>query len=168
MYYNYGTGHGEYNVHVLKYLNSVIEFTKYKWAKNLKALLRELNNYKKELMNNNIYEISDNDYNKFKERDLEILNKDKVEYNYSLKSNANKKEERSLLNRLIKYADTHLLFLKKFYVEFSNNQAETDLRPAKIKQKIGKFRSIEGAEIYAITRSCYSTIRKIKKIYIII
>ncbi len=163
MYYNYGTGHGECNVYVLRYLNAVIEFTKHKWAKNLKALLKELNNYKKELINNDIYEISDNDYNKFKERYLEILNKGKVEYNDSLKSNAYKEEERSLLNRLIKYADNHLLFLKKFYVEFSNNQAETDLRPAKIKQKIGKFRSIEGAEIYAITRSCYSTYKKNKE-----
>ena len=163
MYYKYGTGHGECNVHVLRYLNAVIEFTKHKWAKNLKALLKELNNHKKELMNNNIYEISDNDYNKFKERYLEILNKGKTEYNDSLKSNAYKEEERGLLNRLIKYVDNHLLFLKKFYVEFSNNQAETDLRPAKIKQKIGKFRSIEGAEIYAITRSCYSTYKKNKE-----
>ena len=56
-----------------------------------------------------------------------------------------------------------MLFLKKFYVEFSNNQAETDLRPAKIKQKIGKFRIIEGAEIYAITRGCYSTYKKNKE-----
>jgi len=56
----------------------------------------------------------------------------------------------------------HLLFLEKFYVPFSNNRAETDVRHVKIAQKIGKFRSIEGATNYVITRSCYSTYKKNK------
>jgi hypothetical protein len=54
------------------------------------------------------------------------------------------------------------LFLKKFFVLFSNNRAESDLRGIKIKQKVGKFRSIEGAAIYAIIRSCTSTYKKNK------
>ena len=163
MYYNYGTEHGECNVHVLRYLNAVREFTKHKWAKDLKELLKSLNKYKNTLINNNINEITDEEYNKFKERYLEILSEGKKEYNNSLKFNAYKEDERILLNRLIKYADNHLLFLKMFYVNFLNNQAEADLRPSKIKQKIGKFRSIEGAELYAITRSCYSTYQKNKE-----
>lgn len=39
MYYNYRTGHGECNVYILKYLNAVSEFTKHKWAKDLKEIL---------------------------------------------------------------------------------------------------------------------------------
>ena len=77
-----------------------------------------------------------------------------------LKTNAYKKEEINLINRLIKYCHNHLLFLRKSFVPFSNNRAESDLRGIKIKQKTGKFRSVEGANIYAITKSCLSTYAK--------
>ena len=43
---------------------------------------------------------------------------------------------------------------------FSNNRAESDLRGIKIKQKTGKFRSVEGANIYAVIKSCLSTYSK--------
>ena len=50
-----------------------------------------------------------------------------------------------------------LYFLKDFKVPATNNQAETDQRNIKIKQKIGKFRSDDGVEIYAIIRSYINT-----------
>ncbi len=53
--------------------------------------------------------------------------------------------------------DEILYFLKDFEVPSTNNIAEVAQRPAKIKQKIGKFRSNEGAENYVIIRSCIST-----------
>ena len=53
-----------------------------------------------------------------------------------------------------------LYFLKDFKVPATNNQVETDQRNIKIKQKIGKFRSETGAEIYAIIRSCINTYKK--------
>ena len=67
------------------------------------------------------------------------------------------------MNRLKKYADNHLLFLKKFFVPFSNNRAEADLRFTKIRQKIGKFRSIEGANNFVVIRSFTSTCSKNNK-----
>lgn len=66
----------------------------------------------------------------------------------------------NLTNRLVKYCDNHLLFLRKFFVPFSNNRAEADLRGIKIKQKTGKFRSKEGANIYTVIKSCLSTYHK--------
>lgn len=53
-----------------------------------------------------------------------------------------------------------LYFLKDFKVPSTNNDAETAQRPAKIKQKIGKFRSLDGAEAYSKIRSCISTYKK--------
>lgn len=53
-----------------------------------------------------------------------------------------------------------LYFLKDFKVPTTNNQAETDQRNIKIKQKIGKFRSESGAEVYAIIRSYINTYKK--------
>jgi transposase-like protein len=52
------------------------------------------------------------------------------------------------------------LFLKKFFVPFSNNRAESDLRTVKIRQKTGKFRSVEGASNYTVLRSYTSTCSK--------
>lgn len=39
MYYNYGAYNVECNVHILRYLNAVTEFTNHTWAKQLKDLL---------------------------------------------------------------------------------------------------------------------------------
>ena len=56
--------------------------------------------------------------------------------------------------------DEILYFLQDFKISSTNNQAEVDQRSAKIKQKIGKWRSEEGAEDYAIIKSCINTYKK--------
>ena len=70
-------------------------------------------------------------------------------------------EERKLLSRM-KDSDKEeiLYFLKDFKVPATNNQVEIDQRNIKIKQKIGKFRSEVGAEMYAEIRSCINTYKK--------
>lgn len=160
MYYNYGTSNAECNVHALRYLNGVCQFTNHTWAKNLKDLLLEMKSIKEDYISKNKDKISDDEFNEFKKRYLNILNQGQKEIKKDYKTNAYKDDERKLLNRLIKYCDNHLLFLKKFFVPFSNNRAEADLRGIKIKQKTGKFRSVEGANIYAVTKSCLSTYNK--------
>ena len=160
MYYNYGIDNAECNVHILRYLNGVCEFTSHTWAKSMKELLIEAKNRKEELINNGNNAMSEEEYFKYKNRYLELIILGREEYKKDFKSNAYASDEIRLLNRMEKYVHNHLLFLEKFYVPFSNNQAEADLRAVKIKQKIGKFRSIEGANTYAITRSCYSTYQK--------
>ena len=160
MYYNYGIDNAECNVHVLRYLNSVSEFTNHTWAKELKELLLEMKETKEKYIINKKENIPNNEFNSFKEKYLNILNNGKEEMKKDYKTNAYKEDERKLLDRLIKYCDNHLLFLKKFFVPFSNNRAEADLRGIKIKQKTGKFRSVEGANIYAVTKSCLSTYNK--------
>ena len=163
MYYNYGSGNAECNVHALRYLKGVIDFTEHKWAKKLSELLIEMKKRKEELIAYGMERISDTEYESFKAKYLEISKEGNLEYKKDLKTNAYKKDERMLLNRLEKYVDNHLLFLKKFYVPFSNNRAEIDLRFAKIRQKIGKFISIEGANNFVIIRSFTSTCSKNKK-----
>ena len=55
-----------------------------------------------------------------------------------------------------------LYFLKDFKVPSTNNAAESSLRGVKIKQKIGKFRSVDGSENYSIIKSCILTYKKNK------
>lgn len=160
MYYNYGTDNAECNVHILRYLNAVSEFTNHTWSKELHDLLLNMKNKKEEYIKEGKEYLEDEEYESFKFKYLEILDTAKEERKKDLSTNSYKKEEINLINRLVKYCRNHLLFLKKFFVPFSNNRAESDLRGIKIKQKTGKFRSIEGANIYAVIKSCISTYKK--------
>ena len=68
---------------------------------------------------------------------------------------------RNLLDRLILHKQAVLAFAKQDMVPFTNNVAERDVRPAKIKLKVaGSFRTFEGAKRYARIQSFISTVRK--------
>jgi transposase len=68
---------------------------------------------------------------------------------------------RNLLRRLKEHEESVLAFALVEGVPFTNNQAERDLRPAKVKQKVsGCFRTQKGARIYARLQAVISTCRK--------
>jgi transposase len=68
---------------------------------------------------------------------------------------------RNLVERLIREKDGVLAFAFNKEVPFTNNLAERDIRPAKLKQKISNcFRTFKGAEIYARIEGFISTARK--------
>lgn len=53
-----------------------------------------------------------------------------------------------------------LYFLKDFNIPSTNNAAESSQRGVKIKQKVGKFRSVDGADNYSIIKSCMLSYKK--------
>ena len=68
---------------------------------------------------------------------------------------------RNLLRRLIAHQEAVLAFALVEGAPFTNNQAERDLRPAKVKQKVsGCFRTSQGAKVYARLQAVISTCRK--------
>ena len=71
------------------------------------------------------------------------------------------KDAHNLLCRLETYAEDVLRFSTNFAVDWSNNQAERDVRLVKLQQKIsGCWRTLEGARTYCAIRSYVSTMKK--------
>jgi transposase len=67
----------------------------------------------------------------------------------------------NLLRRLREHVDEVLLFVSDLSVPFTNNLGERAIRMPKVKQKIsGCFRTLKGAENFAIIRSYLDTLHK--------
>ena len=77
------------------------------------------------------------------------------------KGRLKRSKARNLLERLLKYEEDVLRFMKNADVPFTNNSAERDQRMSKVQQKIsGCFRSMEAAKDHFIIRSYLSTCAK--------
>jgi transposase len=157
--------HSICNAHLqreLKYLNEELGIT---WAGSLRSILCQANEYK---TNNN--EVSLAYYQEVKEKIAHIIEEPlKIEESAFMteaaifKKRGKKKKSKALLylqlfrDRL----DEILRFLSDPKVPFDNNQAERDIRPVKLKQKIsGSFRSIKGVNAFCIIRGYISTAKK--------
>ena len=159
--YSYGTDNYECNVHVGRYLEELIQNIPYvSWSLEMKDLFYRIHN---SINIAKLYKVDSFDESKIveyiKEYDL-ILEKAKEE-NITIKSSFYKGKAKKLLNRLTKYKDNHLYFVKDFNVPFSNNTSEQDLRVLKTKTKVsGGFRSEKGACSYANTLTIIKTAKK--------
>lgn len=70
-------------------------------------------------------------------------------------------EEKSLLNRLIKYKENYLLWVVRFDIDFSNNLSERSFRFSKTKMKVsGQFQKISNAIYYSKICSYIETCKR--------
>ena len=150
--------HAICGAHILRELEGLIDSEKSKWARVFKTFLM------------NVYEMP------FEER---VKRRQQIESRYTLICGIGEKAEppprktpgkrgkykrtkgRNLVERLIREQNAVLAFAFNKEVPFTNNLAERDIRPAKVKQKISNcFRTFKGAEIYARIEGFISTVRK--------
>jgi hypothetical protein len=156
--------------HIQRYLKGIYENNNHIFPKKMKEFLSKCNTIRNQMISKGITNFSNAEYQQLIDEYDFILN----DWEKELRNDTNNHlldDEINLWTRM-KYdnkkmdakirgdRDEILYFLKDFNVPSTNNQAERDQRNAKIKQKTGKWRSIDGANNYAIIRSCINTYKK--------
>ena len=119
-YYSFNNfDNAECNVHISRYLKSIIESTQRPGAKKLYAFLYDI---KKEVESEAENKLSYERYEKVKSQWLSILDEWDKEFEEVTKGKTLKyfDEERRLKNRLRQYVDNHLMFAKESLVPFDN------------------------------------------------
>ena len=155
-YLTYDCRHSLCNAHHLRELEWVVEFKNQKWAKKMQNLLCEI----RDATEKSGGKLSNKNQAAYIKKYRSIIRSGRGECPILLptKGSGRKRvaqtKERNLLDRLSSYEDETLLFMKEKEVSFTNNQAERDIRMAKVHQKVsGCFRSMNGARYFCRIRS---------------
>lgn len=161
-YLTYDCEHALCNAHHLRELQWVIDFRQQKWAKSMQNLLKEINKETYDAGG----KLSEKRQKYYISQYRKVIALGKKQCPLTVASIGHKgkiaqTKERNLLDRLEKYENETLLFMKKANVPFTNNAAERDIRMAKVQQKIsGCFRSMNGAKYFCRIRSYLLTSNK--------
>jgi len=157
--YHFGSRHGECIVHLMRYLKKNTEESNNNWSKELTSLFTNMNVERKRRIATDSF-FNDAEISAYEVSYDCIVQKGCLE-NEKTSGKYAKKEEKTLLNRLKKYKENHLLFLYDFQVGFDNNMSERDLRKCKNRQKIaGGFRKPTGNEMYCNIMSIIETCKR--------
>lgn len=165
-YFEFCCNHGLCNSHLIRELTFIYEQFHQRWAKDLirvltrieKSVARAKRLGKQSLITRLLhsYQLQ---YDTIVKRALRI--NPRVLGPPHKRGRKKQTKQRNLAERLRDYTSEVLAFMYNLDVPFTNNQAERDIRMAKVKQKIsGTFRSQLGAEIFCRVRGYISTARK--------
>jgi len=148
--------HGLCDAHIVRELQALIE-DRSQWAEAMRTFLLELYAQARPLQGQAAEDA--------RQRYRQILSQAEQEEPPPLPKTGRGRPKntpgRNLLRRLQQHEEAVLAFALVEGVPFTNNQAERDLRPAKIKQKVsGCFRTQRGAKVYARLQAVISTCRK--------
>lgn len=161
--------HAFCNAHILRELKSLIEFDHEPWAELMRDMLLAANLAVNKAHEAGAAALGPDEVKAFVERYWAAVRLGLAFHRQlpelTTKANgrgrAKHRPGHNLLQRLKTFQTETLRFLTDFDVPFTNNLAEQDLRMMKVKMKIsGSFRTLEGAQIFAILRSVVSTARK--------
>ena len=160
--------HAFCNAHILRELNSLIEFDHEPWAEAMRDMLLSANLAVNKAREAGARALAPHEGQRFVERYWAAVRLGSA-FHRDLPKLATKaapgrvkhRPGHNLLQRLKTFQTETLRFLADFDAPFTNNLAEQDLRMMKVKMKIsGSFRTLEGAQIFARLRSVVSTARK--------
>lgn len=161
--------HSLCNAHHIRELRGIHEIYDQPWAQEMRQLLLDINRTVDKYKDAGKSKLPTKILTHLSEKYDAILNSAQSQIpSVKILSNGSKKRGRikqhpakNLFDRLTKQKQETLRFMYDFNVPFTNNQAERDVRMAKLKQKVsGCFRSQEGAGRFCRIRGYISTSRK--------
>lgn len=166
-YLKYDCAHALCNAHHLRELSFLDEQLGRAWAHEMKALLLEIKQEVDAAKQRGQSELAGQREACFAQRYEEVLSKGFAAEAQEMAPESGKRgrkkqsKAKNLLDRLRKYKEETLCFMKDFAVPFDNNLAERDLRMMKVQQKVsGCFRTEQGARDFCRIRSYISTMKK--------
>jgi len=152
--------HAVCNAHLLRELQGVIENKGYVWATDMQTHLRDMKKAVDDFAADGQTSLPDDLLTSFADEYDRILKLGETETPRDA-TQTKQTKSRNLLERFINYRTEITRFTKDFAVPFTNNQAERDIRNAKVKMKVsGSFRSDGGAKNFAYISSVISTAAK--------
>ena len=166
VYFKYDCLHALCNAHLLRELIGIFENTNQQWAESIIKLLLlmkdQVEKHKEEgeaSLPSDLFVKHSNEWDRFVAEGFS-LNPYPVRKE-GQKGRLAKGKALCLLERLATYKGYFMLFACDFRVPFDNNQAERDIRIAKLKSKVaGGARSVNGAIAFAKITSLIQTVRK--------
>lgn len=155
--------HGLCGSHLLRELTYVIESNDYRWAKNIKRLLKQTC---KIIAKRKRKKLTSVEYQKLQKNYRNIITRGGYELPLIPPKPKNKRgkmaksDAHNLWERLRDHEEAVLLFAKIAEVPFTNNRAERDLRMSKVKQKVsGCFRTEKYAKAFCRISSYLQTMK---------
>lgn len=161
VYDKYHNQKGQCCAHIIRYLRGAWEFSKkkHKAPQKISNLLKKINEVRNKKIAKDISSFTESEIAKYLDEYDELIEMWGKELEG--KSKTIYKEEISLYKRMKgKQKGEILRFITDFKIPFTNNNAESAQRGIKVKQKIGKFRSENGAIDYCTIKSFILTIKK--------
>ena len=173
LYNKYGCFLSQCISHIQRYLKGIYDFINHKGPKKLAEFFSKYNDLRNDYINKDKKSFTKEEYNNIIVECDSILD----EWEKEIREDTNnylfddelklftrlKYDNKNMNNKIRGDRDEVLYFLKDFNVPSTNNNAESSQRGVKIKQKIGKFRSINGSENYLRIKSCILTYKKHNK-----
>ena len=159
--------HALCNAHLMRECQAIAEHDGHAWATEMKELLQlswkltKAARAKKQPLCDKVISETLRTYDDILVKAKMECAKDIVPEKTGPRGRKCKSKATNLQQRFEVHKESILRFLSDEIVPFDNNQAERDLRMAKVKQKIsGVFRSSDGIRVFAVLRSFISTLLK--------
>jgi len=160
-FYNYGTHNVTCGEHLLRDLKGLRDLECISWAGDMRAHIAQMNGHKNKDLLTGIKKCIPEILIHYENKYDELLKRGWNELVEMTEGSFGYDSFRAMLNRLTKYKDNYLLFMRNYKMPFTNNLSERDLRMEKTKEKVSVlFRSWSGLETHVRIRSFFSTLKK--------